>query len=323
MKKKNKLILIQTLIAIVILITTTVYAAISVKLELSVSNSKLAPGDEVTVKLSIKDIQVSDEGITNIDGYINYDKNIIEPLTVNSIVRDSDGRVTIGNNKLSVEDLTGATSVNTGDNTTGIVFNGKPASNNDCRLLIGLATPIKEDTDLITIKFKIKQNATLGEFENAIKYDMFVITAGEEKTPAISEAVTLTVDKVTNPKPENNVENETKNEVENEIKNEVKNEIKNETKNEVKNEVKNETKNNVSNKPNSNTSVNNTSKNTSNNTSNTNKNNVVNNTNKVDNSALVGKLPKAGSRIMILPIVAVIILAYISYNRYMNPLSQR
>ena len=89
MKKKNKLILIQTLIAIVILITTTVYAAISVKLELSVSNSKLAPGDEVTVKLSIKDIQVSDEGITNIDGYINYDKNIIEPLTVNSIVRDS------------------------------------------------------------------------------------------------------------------------------------------------------------------------------------------------------------------------------------------
>ena len=307
MKKKNKLILIQTLIAIVILITTTVYAAISVKLELSVSNSKLAPGDEVTVKLSIKDIQVSDEGITNIDGYINYDKNIIEPLTVNSIVRDSDGRVTIGNNKLSVEDLTGATSVNTGDNTTGIVFNGKPASNNDCRLLIGLATPIKEDTDLITIKFKIKQNATLGEFENAIKYDMFVITAGEEKTPAISEAVTLTVDKVTNPKPENNVENETKNEVENEIKNEVKNEIKNETKNEVKNEVKN-----------SNTSVNNTSKNTSNNTSNTNKNNVVNNTNKVDNSALVGKLPKAGSRIMILPIVAVIILAYISYNRYMK-----
>ena len=302
MKKKNKLILIQTLIAIVILITTTVYAAISVKLELSVSNSKLAPGDEVTVKLSIKDIQVSDEGITNIDGYINYDKNIIEPLTVNSIVRDSDGRVTIGNNKLSVEDLTGATSVNTGDNTTGIVFNGKPASNNDCRLLIGLATPIKEDTDLITIKFKIKQNATLGEFENAIKYDMFVITAGEEKTPAISEAVTLTVDKVTNPKPENNVENETKNEVENE----------------VKNEVKNETKNNVSNKPNSNTSVNNTSKNTSNNTSNTNKNNVVNNTNKVDNSALVGKLPKAGSRIMILPIVAVIILAYISYNRYMK-----
>lgn len=310
MKKKNKLILVQTLVAIVVLLCTSVYAAISVKLELTTSDTKLNPGDEVTVKLSIKDIAVSDEGVTNIDGYINYDENIIEPITVDSIVRDSDVRVTVGNDKLSIEDLTGATSVNTGDNTTGIVFNGTPATDNDCRLLIGVVTPLTEDTDLLTIKFKIKENSTIGEFENAIRYDMFVITAGKEKTPAISEAITLTVEKVNsgdNNDNENKTENEVKNEVENKVENEVKNEVKNETKNEVNNTA-DDNKNNT---------VNNTANNTANNTvNNTNKTNNTSNT--IDNTVSGTTLPKTGARMLIIPIIAAIILAYVSYNRYIK-----
>lgn len=325
MKKRNKLILVQTLVAIVVLLCTSVYAAISVKLELSASNTKLNPGDEVTVKLSIKDIAVSDEGVTNVDGYINYDETIIEPITVESIVRDSDGRVTVGKDKLSVEDLTGVTSVNTGDNTTGIVFNGKPATDNDCRLLIGLVTPLKEDTDLLTIKFKIKEDATLGEVENAIRYDMFVITAGEEKTPAISEAIALTVEKVNdNNNDNNNNGNDNNNDGNNGSGNNGNDNNGNgnngddNTGNGNAGNANNGNNNNNDDK-NVNNTANNVVNNTTNNTVNNTANNTVNNTsNKVDNTVSGTNLPRTGTRMLIIPIIAAIILAYVSYNRYIK-----
>lgn len=330
MKKRNKLILVQALVAIVVLLSTSVYAAISVKLELSASNTKLNPGDEVTVKLSIKDIAVSDEGVTNVDGYINYDENIIEPITVESIVRDSDGRVTVGKDKLSVEDLTGVTSVNTGDNTTGIVFNGKPATDNDCRLLIGLVTPLKEDTDLLTIKFKIKENATLGEVENAIRYDMFVITAGEEKTPAISEAIALTVEKVNDNNNGNNNDNDGNNNG-NDNNNDGNNENGNngndnngngnsgDNNNGNAGSANNGSNNNNNDDKNVNNTANNVVNNTTNNTVNNTANNTVNNTsNKVDNTVSGTNLPRTGTRMLIIPIIAAIILAYVSYNRYIK-----
>lgn len=352
--KKNKLILLQCLIALVLL-STSVYAAVSVRLNLSISNDKVKPGDELTVKLSIKDIQVSDEGITNIDGYINYDEKVIEKLTVDSIVKDSDGRVTIGNDKLTVEDLTGVTSINTGDNTTGIVFNGEPATDNDCRLLIGLATPLKADSDLLTIKFKVKENSTIGEIKNAIRYDMFVITAGKEKTPAVSEAITLTVEKENqnpdnpdgpdNPTHEHNWSEdtakgkaatctedgykfytcsgceETKKETlkatghkygEWEVTKEatVSAEGEKQRKCTVCQNVEKQTVGKLTSKDENKNDTNNTNKNT-----NTNNNT---NTNKADNTVAGSTLPKTGAKFIIIPVIASIILAYISYNRYIK-----
>ena len=304
--KKTKLILLQLFIAFV-LISTSVYATVTTTIALSLSEATAFRGDTIEVTLSLKDVE-ADKEIQSVARYINYNKDVIEAITVDSIKKSNTNKVTIGNEELNVEDLTNANVNEIPTTKAYIAFNGNPTSDNDSRIVIDFKDGITTDEDLLTINFKVKETATIGEVEKAISYSMFVITAGSEESEEITKDIKLTVKAVDAGDNEgNNTNNEAKNENENENVNTNTNNA-----NTTENKTKNETNTNTNKAGNTNTN-----KATNTNTNkNVNSNNSVNNTS--DNTVSSVKIPAAGAKVILIPAIILIILAYVSYNRYMK-----
>lgn len=299
--KKNKLILLQLFIAFV-LICTSVYATVNATIDVSTSETTVEAGKSVSVKLSLKNV---DKKVTNIEGYINYNKDVLETLTVDSIEKNEDGTVKIGNETLKVEDVT--TGVSGSD--SGISFNGDPSSNNDSKIVIDFKDGITSDTDLLTINFKVKSTAKIGDIEKAISYSMFVITAGDETSEEITKDVSLTIKAATtsNPDDDNKPSDDDKKPDEGDKKPD-----------DDKKPSEDDNKKNTNNTTNN--AVNNTNTNKVNNTNtNTNKNtNKVNNTNTntKDNTVAGTTIPAAGAKLIVIPAIVLIVLAYLTYNKY-------
>ena len=291
--KKNKLILLQLMIAAT-LICTSVYAAVNTTISLSASGTTVHRGDEITVTLALEDVD-SSKKVESIEGYINYNKDILETVTVDSIEKNENGTVKIGDEELPVEDLTNKAEVSSTDSY--VAFNGSPSSGNDIKIVIDFKNGISSDVELLKIKFKVKSDAELGTVANAISYEMFQITAGNETLPDITKNINLTVEKVATEEPDNTPENKPVNNT---------NTNKN-TNNTVKNTNTNTNKN-------TNTTKNNATKNTNTNTA---KQTNSANSNK-DNTVAGASIPAAGSKVVILPVIVLIVLAYISYNKYMK-----
>jgi len=188
---KKKFVVLQVLVA-VLLICTSVYGALNTTIDLTQSSKTVKQGDKVTVTLSLKDVD-SSKRITSVSGYINYNKNVLDNITVNNIQKNSNGKVNIGNEELAVEDLTNATIDNMPSTVAYVGFNGNPTSNNDVRLVIDFNNGITSDVDLLKIDFNVKSNATIGEIKNAISYSMFVISSDSEQSAEITKNIDLTV----------------------------------------------------------------------------------------------------------------------------------
>lgn len=189
--KKSKLIILQVLI-ICSLMCTSVYAAVSATIGVNPTNSTVKPGDTFTVTLSLKNVD-SSKKVESVEGYINYNKNVIETLTVDSIQKDDNGNVKIGNEELKVEDLTNKGINDISLSNSYVAFNGNPTSGNDTRIVIDFKDGITSNEDLLKINFKVKSNAAAGTVEDAISYSMFVITAGSEESDKITENIDLTI----------------------------------------------------------------------------------------------------------------------------------
>lgn len=282
--KKNKLILVQVFI-ILILLCTSVYAA-STTIGLSASSTSLNKGDTVTVTLSLQDVD-SSKKVESIEGYINYNTNVIEAISVDSIQKNEDNTVTIGNETLKVEDLTNANINEIPTSSSYVAFNGNPSGDNNSRIVIDFQDGITTDEDLLKIDFKVKENATEGEIKDAISYSMFVITAGSEQSEEITKSVTLTIKSASTGDNNDDDNNQNKNE--------------NTNKNTNKNTNQNANRN-------SNSSTN----------SNTNRNSNTNSAGNQDDNTVSGILPATGAKVIIVPAIVLIILAIVSYNRYVK-----
>ena len=282
--KKNKLILVQVFI-ILILLCTSVYAA-STTIGLSASSTSLNKGDTVTVTLSLQDVD-SSKKVESIEGYINYNTNVIEAISVDSIQKNEDNTVTIGNETLKVEDLTNANINEIPTSSSYVAFNGNPSGDNNSRIVIDFQDGITTDEDLLKIDFKVKENATEGEIKDAISYSMFVITAGSEQSKEITKSVTLTIASASSG--DNNDDDNNQNKNENTNKNTNKN-----------------TNQNANRNSNSNTN------------SNTNRNSNTNSAGNQEDNTVSGILPATGAKVIIVPAIVLIILAIVSYNRYVK-----
>lgn len=310
MMKKNKLILLQIFVAFT-LICSSVYAAVNTTIAVKASKNSVLRGEKVSVTLSLEN--VDNEKVEEVEGYVNYDSNIVEPITFESIQKDAENKVKIGNEVLVVEDVTkGNLSASSGY----IGFNSDPSSGNDTRFVIEFNDGITEDVDLMTIDFVVKEDATLGEIKNAITYSTFVVTADAETSEEITKNVTLTV------KAENAPADDDSNENKNENKNSNTN--SNENKNENKNTNSNTNTNSKNENKNTNTNTKNENKNTNKNTNtNTNQNKNTNkagntNTNTKDNTVSGTNLPATGAKMIIIPAIVLLVLVYVSYNKYMK-----
>ena len=217
--RKYKLVILQAIVAI-ILLCTSVYAGINVNLSFRVTSRKLEPGEEFKVRLTLNEIYLTEgnKGITDIEGYINYNKDVIEPLTAKAITT-VDGKVVIGDQKLDLQDVTGKDISQMSYSTEGVVtFNGSPATDNDSKIMIGLKEPITETTQILEVTFKVKENAKTGNVEDAVEYSLFEVSGGEEITDQVTQVISIEVleaEGATNNTvdEDENVVNEPKNEV--------------------------------------------------------------------------------------------------------------
>ena len=235
--KKSKLIILQLFIAAV-LISTSVYAAVSTTIGVSVPNASVKRGNKVTVTLSLKDVD-SSKKVTSVEGYVNYNTNIFETITVDSIQKNSDNTVDIGNEKLKVEDLTNADLGSLPNSSAYVAFNGSPrGEENNTKIVIDFNNGITSNTDLLKIDFKVKSDATLGEVKDAISYSNFRITAGSE-TVEVTEKINLNIEAAGNPTNPDDNKDDDKNEKPNE-KPSDKNENKNTNKTKIKETKKKE-----------------------------------------------------------------------------------
>lgn len=298
MMKKNKLILLQLFVAFT-LICSSVYAAVNTTIAVKASKDSVERGEKISVTLSLENVE--NEKVEEVEGYVNYDSDIIEPITFESIHKNAQNKVTIGDEELIVEDVTkGNLSASSGY----IGFNSDPSSGNDTRFVIEFKDGVSEDVDLMTIDFVVKEDASLGEIKNAITYSTFVVTADSETSEEITKNVSLTVKAKQAPAEDDN-ENKNTNTNENTNSNTNTNDNKNENKNTNKaDDKKNENKN--------------TNKNTNTNTNkNTNKAGNTN-TNTKDNTVSGTTLPATGAKMIIIPAIVLLVLAYVSYNKYMK-----
>ena len=300
MMKKNKLILLQLFVAFT-LICSSVYAAVNTTIAVKASKDSVERGEKISVTLSLENVE--NEKVEEVEGYVNYDSDIIEPITFESIHKNAQNKVTIGDEELVVEDVTeGNLSASSGY----IGFNSDPSSGNDTRFVIEFKDGVSEDVDLMTIDFVVKEDASLGEIKNAITYSTFVVTADSETSEEITKNVSLTVKAKQAPAED---DNENKNTNTNENTNTNSNTNTNDNKNENKNTNKADDKKNENKNTNKNTNTN-TNKNT-NKAGNT-------NTNTKDNTVSGTTLPATGAKMIIIPAIVLLVLAYVSYNKYMK-----
>ena len=313
MKKRQVVLYV---VVMLVLLTTSVFATIQAELNVTATadDNTYYPGEEFIVTISLKNLTTT-QGIKSIEGYIDINSDVLEPLTVDSIVKGTDGKVQIGTNSLDVYDASNIPTTT----DKGIIFNTNPVSQKgNYRLVINLENPVSSDTDLVKIKFKIKDNVEPATYQSVMVYKLFNIFATDagEKLQLDQKSYRLTVSR----RPESgNTANNTSNE--NAANNTPTNSPTNNT---VNNTVNNTARNNTVNNTARNNAVNNAAKNnTVNNAAKNNagKNNAVNNAgqkvaNKPDNTTSPTNLPKTGYRLILIPIVALAIVGFVFYKKY-------
>ena len=293
---KKKVIMYNIFTAIVIL-CTSVYAAINANLNLNLESNKIQPGAEFEVTLSLKDLEQI-TGVDSVEGYINIDENVIENIDFSDIVKDENNQIKIGNQIVTVYDMNQTDSMP----EYGVFFNGQPISENDCKIIIDLKEKVTTQ-DLLKIKFKVKNDVEEKTYDDVIKYEMFTITEGITSHGSnLSGSISIEVsDAVVN--------------VNNTVNNTINNTVNNTTKNTVNTITNNTTKNTVNNTTNNNKNIVNKANNTANKVVNTSKNVVGNNAK--DNTLANKILPATGATSIIVKVIAVgLLLGFVVYSKY-------
>ena len=293
---KKKFIVLKVFI-ILILLATTVFAGTD-GINIKVDKNEIRPGDEFIITLSLKDLANLNSGVNSLQGYLNIDENIIEDITFDRIIKNSDNQVTIGNETLTVYDVQSLVEDQMPE--YGVFFNNNPISGNgDYRIVIDLRNNVST-SDLLQIKCKVKPGIADGIYSNVIECEEFEVTSGgTSKYNDLTGTVSLNIKSVG---AVNNVVNNTTN---NRVNNNS-NRIVNNSVNRVVNRTVNNAVNRASNNP-SNRVVN------------------VNNAPQTRNNAVQGdatmaksNLPAAGSALdIILKVVfSLSIVGLVIYSRY-------
>lgn len=203
---KNK-ILVSLLLIIMLggVITNGVNATTSsFTANLISSTTSLEPGEEITISLKVSDINMGEDGINALEGTIKYDTNIFETIKQSNITSENGWSVTY-------------------NSETGNSLAGK-------FLAVNLSAGTKEDTQILTVKFKVKEDidkttTTQIDFEDVTSNDgIDLVNVGNK-----SVKITVNVDET----PKNEISNEEIPKDNNEIVNDIDNIINEEIKNNV------------------------------------------------------------------------------------------
>ena len=171
---KKACIVIVCMLLVLSLSSNSVYAD-EPKL-MKITRQETGPqGGTIIFNVLLINLNENNKKVSSFNCYFNIDENVFEDVTVDSIVKESDGKVSIASTgeKLDVYDLTQATPESiSSTGSAGVFFNGNPSSGNDNKIMIDFGTDVTADavgTKVLSLKLKIKDNATVGTHENAIE----------------------------------------------------------------------------------------------------------------------------------------------------------
>ena len=164
--KTKKIKILTILILTIYMIGASVSAASnSFKASVTPSTTTLKPGEEVTITVKVSDINMGENGINTLEGKIKYDTNVFES------VKSSD-----------VQSL----------NNWSTTYNDETSSLNGKFLAVNLSAGTKDDTQILSVKFKVKDDikettTTQIDFEDITSND------GTDLVNAGTKSVSLTV----------------------------------------------------------------------------------------------------------------------------------
>ena len=169
MKTREEMkILIKIIVLMVVFLLTTIIkvnAYSSFNASATGSKTEVKPGEEFTVTLSVSDINMGTNGINTLEGKISYDTNIFETITSSSI-----------------ENL----------NNWSTTYNGESTTLNGKFLSVNLSSGITQNTNVFSIKFKVK--STITETKNtSIEISDITSNDGTDLISAGSKTVAITV----------------------------------------------------------------------------------------------------------------------------------
>ena len=316
--KKFSIVIICILLVISLMAGTS-YAASDTIMKIS-RQAEGPQGGTVLFRLELINLTGTGKKVSSFNGYINLDETLFEDMTVESIVRDSNNKVTIAatGEQLDVYDLTNATPAEVATmGNAGVYFNANPSSGNDNKVMIDFGTDIDTNTVILTLSFKIKDNANVGTYTNAIEVKEFQVFYQDQDRADINSAtypVTVTAkssntnnttNNTTNNVVNNTTNNTTNNTVNNAVNNTANNTVNNTTNNTTNNATNNTVNNTVNNAANNNTSGNSTQNQTQGNTS--------------DKTTSQTIFPAAGSVIsFVIPLMILGIACYVCYLKYIR-----
>ena len=128
---KTKMITLLTILTMVIsMMGTSVYAADnSFKASVTPSTTTLKPGEEVTITVKVSDINMGENGINTLEGKIKYDTNVFESVKASDVQSFNNWSTT---------------------------YNDETSSLNGKFLAVNLSAGTKDDTQILSVKFKVK-----------------------------------------------------------------------------------------------------------------------------------------------------------------------
>lgn len=201
---KRKLLIVYVFVAFVLL-CTNVYAALTMDLSLVPVSEKVKQGSDLVVTVKLNNISAP---LSSIEGYINVDENVLEPISADMIKGDkiaikADGKVLSELDYIFNPTDTGA--------DYDVIFNTKKENieNNDCFFIMDLRKDMQGNCDLMTLNFKVKENATVSQATQAVKFKISsAVSASNTKDKAENISANLNfevVDKnadIDDPKPD-------------------------------------------------------------------------------------------------------------------------
>ena len=168
MKRKTKELIIIGMMIIITMALVTVSNGASTstfKASLTASTATLKPGEEVTVTVSVSDINMGTNGINTLEGKIKYDTNIFEEVKSSS--------------RQSLNNWT----------TT---YNDESSTLNGKFLAVNLSNGVKENTQIFSVKFKVKSDIS-ETTETQIDFENITSNDGTDLINVGTKSVKLTI----------------------------------------------------------------------------------------------------------------------------------
>ena len=140
--KKALICVIITAMLITAMSINTITLAVGFKFAMSASATTVQPGDEITITMSVSDIDLGENGMNTLEGTLSYDKNVFEEVKSANI---------------------------TPQNGWVVTYNDENTDLNGKFLATKTGAGVKENQTLATIKLKVKANVSDQTTNVAIK----------------------------------------------------------------------------------------------------------------------------------------------------------